>query len=100
MTNRRSFMEMGMALTAAAAAGPALAQSRRGVVLNIGLLGDIQTLNFWSSNDVNSAVLQESVMPRFGYMDANGNVKSTLIRNVEVKDKATTFIVPLDVGCE
>ena len=95
MTSRRSFMEMGMALGAAAAAGPALAQSRRGVVLNIGLLGDIQTLNFWSSNDVNSAVLQEAVMPRFGYMDANGNVKPTLIRSVEVKDKATTFIVSL-----
>lgn len=95
MTDRRSFMEAGAALTAAVAAGPAVAQTRRNVILNIGLLGDIQTLNFWSSNDVNSAVLQETVMPRFGYMDADGNVKSTLIRNVEVKDKATTFVVSL-----
>ena len=94
MTTRRSFMEMGVALTAAATGGTAVAQTSRNV-LTIGLLGDIQSLNFWSSNDVNAAVLQESVMPRFGYMDASGNVKSQLIRLVEVKDKATTFIVHL-----
>jgi peptide/nickel transport system substrate-binding protein len=94
MTTRRSFMEMGVALTAAATGGAAVAQTSRNV-LTIGLLGDIQSLNFWSSNDVNAAVLQEAVMPRFGYMDASGNVKSQLIRLVEAKDKATTFIVHL-----
>lgn len=98
MTTRRSFMEMGVALTATAAAGNAVAQSARGPVLTIGLLGDIQTLNFWSSNDVNSAVLQEAIMPRYGYMDASGNVKSHLMRLVEVKDNAQTFVMHLMPG--
>ena len=98
MTTRRSFMEMGVALTATAAAGNAVAQPARGPVLTIGLLGDIQTLNFWSSNDVNSAVLQEAIMPRYGYMDASGNVKSHLMRLVEVKDNAQTFVMHLMPG--
>ena len=81
MTTRRTFMEMGLAATAVASGGAALAQQKpapKGPVFTIGLLGDLQTLNFWSSNDVNSAVLQESVMPRYGYMDASGNIKSPL----------------------
>lgn len=95
MTTRRSFMEMGLALTAGAVGSETLAQGSRGVVFTVGLLGDIQTLNFWSSNDVNSAVLQEAIMPRLGYMDANGNVKSHLIRQVEAKDNAQTFVMHL-----
>ena len=95
MTTRRSFMEMGLALTAGATGGEALAQASRRVVFTVGLLGDIQTLNFWSSNDVNSAVLQEAIMPRLGYMDADGNVKSHLVRKVEVKDNAQTFVMHL-----
>lgn len=98
MTTRRSFMEMSLALTATATGGNALAQSSRKVVFTVGLLGDIQTLNFWSSNDVNSAVLQEAIMPRYGYMDANGNIKSHLIRLVEAKDNAKTFILHLTPG--
>ena len=93
MTTRRSFMELGLALTAAATGGTAMAQSQRGPVFTVGLLGDIQTLNFWSSNDVNSAVLQEAIMPRYGYMDANGNIKSHLIRQIEVRDNAQTFVL-------
>jgi len=91
-------MEMGMALTATAVGANALAQSSRNVVFTIGLLGDIQTLNFWSSNDVNSAVLQEAIMPRYGYLDANGNIKSHLIRLVEAKDNSKTFILHLTPG--
>ncbi len=53
----------------------------------------MQTLNFWSSNDVNVAVLQEAVMPRYGYMDGNGNVQSRLIRQIDVKDGARTFVL-------
>lgn len=91
-------MELGLAITATAAGGAAMAQSTKGVVFTVGLLGDVQTLNFWSSNDVNTAVLQESVMPRYGYMDANGNVKSHLIRQIDVKDGASTFILHVTPG--
>ena len=41
------------------------------VEFKIGLLGDIQTLNFWGSNDINVSALMEAVMPRFGFMDTD-----------------------------
>jgi peptide/nickel transport system substrate-binding protein len=96
MATRRSFIKQGLAVAVAAASGTAVAQTKaagRSVVFRIGLLGDVQTLNFWSSNDVNVAVLQEAVMPRYGYMDANGNVKSRFIRQIDVKDGARTFVL-------
>ncbi|MBI3375700.1 MAG: ABC transporter substrate-binding protein [Betaproteobacteria bacterium] len=100
MATRRSFLKLGLAVTAAAASGSAMAQSKAGksVIFRVGLLGDVQTLNFWASNDINVAVLQEAVMPRYGYMDADGNVKSRLIRQIDVKEGARTFIVHVTPG--
>ena len=101
MATRRSFIELGLAAAAAAAAsGSVLAQPRSGsgVTFRIGLLGDVQTLNFWASNDVNGALLQEAVMPRYGYMDENGNFKSRFIHKVDIKDDARTFLLHLTPG--
>ena len=100
MTTRRSFIEMGLAVAATAASGASVAQPRGGgdVAFRIGLLGDVQTLNFWASNDVNGALLQEAVMPRYGYMDENGNFKSRFIRQVEIKDGARKFVLHLTPG--
>ncbi|MEO7241448.1 MAG: ABC transporter substrate-binding protein [Variovorax sp.] len=101
MKTRRTFMEMGLAVTALATGATALAQQKpgpKGPVLTVGMLGDIQNLNFWSNNDVNAAVLQESVMPRYGYIDASGNVKSHFIRKIEVKDNAQTFVLHVTPG--
>jgi len=91
-------MELGLAIAATAASGTAMAQAKQAgktVVFRIGILGDVQTLNFWSSNDVNTQVLQEAVMPRYGYMDENGNVKPNLLRQIDVKDGARTFVLHL-----
>jgi peptide/nickel transport system substrate-binding protein len=64
----------------------------------IGLLGDIQTLNFWASNDINASALMEAVMPRFGYMDTDGKVKPHLFKNIEIKDNSRTFVLHLVPG--
>ena len=64
----------------------------------IGLLGDIQTLNFWASNDINLAALMEAVMPHFGFMDIDGMIKPQLFTNIEIKDNSKTFILHIQPG--
>lgn len=73
------------------------AQSKQ-VEFKIGLLGDIQTLNFWGSNDINGSALMEAVMPRLGYMDTDGQIKSHLIESFEIKDNSATFILHVRPG--
>lgn len=68
------------------------------VDFKIGLLGDIQTLNFWVSNDINGAALMEAVMPRYGFMDTDGQVKPYLFESFEIKDNSTTFILHIKPG--
>lgn len=63
------------------------------LTFRVGLLGDVQSLNFWASNDVNAAVLQEAIMPRYGYMDFDGNIRSKLIRKIDILDGSKTFVL-------
>ncbi len=99
MATRRFFMQLGLAATIIAASSSAMGQAAAAkVTFRVGLLGDVQSLNFYASNDVNAAVLQEAVMPRLGYMDDSGNVKSRFIHKIDVKDGARTFVMHVTPG--
>jgi peptide/nickel transport system substrate-binding protein len=78
--------------------GASKAAAAKPAEFKVGLLGDIQTLNFWASNDINASALMEAVMPRFGYMDTDGMIKPHLFKNIEIKDNSKTFILTLKSG--
>jgi peptide/nickel transport system substrate-binding protein len=99
---RRTLLQTSLALTGLAGlpAG-SLAQTggRDGpLTFRVGLLGDVQSLNFWASNDVNAAVLQEAVMPRYGFMDLDGNISSRVFRKIDILDGSRTFVMHLAPG--
>ncbi|QQO08442.1 ABC transporter substrate-binding protein [Breznakiella homolactica] len=72
--------------------------SAKPVEFKVGLLGDIQTLNFWASNDINMSAIMEAVMPRFGFMDTDGMIKPHLFTDIEIKDNSKTFILHVKPG--
>jgi peptide/nickel transport system substrate-binding protein len=86
------------ALTLALALTLSVSAQAKQVEFKIGLLGDIQTLNFWGSNDINASALMEAVMPRFGFMDTDGQIKPHLFESFEIKDNSTTFILHVRPG--
>jgi peptide/nickel transport system substrate-binding protein len=94
---RRNLIQGSIALSGLASL-PRLSHAQAGSrdgpqTFRVGLLGDVQSLNFWASNDVNAAVLQEAVMPRYGYMDFDGNIRSKLIRKIDILDGSRTFVL-------
>ncbi len=86
-----------VAVIAFAIAFSATAQGKL-VEFKIGLLGDIQTLNFWGSNDINGSALMEAIMPRYGFMDTDGQIKPHLFKSFEIRDNSTTFILHVKPG--